>query len=102
MPEILVPLIVDSNKIDAVAEQLLNMEHITAVYTLEGHYDLLAVLRLNSEEAETAINRLAAVAGISKAKPLACPSIPDMLWRTCLPSVWKTEHEIWQDDRVGV
>ena len=56
------------DKIVELAEQLASMDGISEVYSVTGHYDLIAIVRVqtNEELAELVTIQLAKVAGIEK------------------------------------
>ena len=56
------------NKINEVAEHLASMSSITEVYSVTGNYDLVAIVRVktNEELSELVTNQLAKVDGIEK------------------------------------
>jgi len=59
---------VHRNKVSEIAEQLAGMPEISEAYSVSGRYDLIAVVRVktNDELAELVTDRLAAIEGIEK------------------------------------
>jgi DNA-binding Lrp family transcriptional regulator len=59
---------VDRQKVNDVAQQLVDMAHISEVYSVSGNYDLVAIVRVaqNDDLAELVTSQLAQVDGILK------------------------------------
>lgn len=59
---------VKRNKVNDVAEQLANMANISEVYSVTGHYDLVAIVRAqtNDDLAELVTGQLIKIDGIEK------------------------------------
>lgn len=59
-------------KINSVAEQLVNLEGITEVYSVSGRFDLVAIIRLphNDDLAELITEKVTKVDGITKTESM--------------------------------
>lgn len=68
----IVPLTVQRNKINSVAEKLAEMEGISEVYSVAGEYDLVAIIRVKDNEslAELVTNHMLKVKDIIKSETL--------------------------------
>jgi DNA-binding Lrp family transcriptional regulator len=62
----------ERTKINAVAEQLVNLEGITEVYSVSGRFDLVAIIRLphNDDLAELITEKVTKVDGITKTESM--------------------------------
>lgn len=58
---------VERNKVNDLAEQLADMRGISEVYSVSGHYDLIAMVRVEDNDAlaELVTNRLLKLEGIT-------------------------------------
>jgi DNA-binding Lrp family transcriptional regulator len=65
-------LVVESSRINEVAEQLVELPGITEVYSVAGQYDLVAIARVRDNEAiATAVtNRMLKIDGIVRTETL--------------------------------
>lgn len=68
----IVLLNVHRDKVNAIAEQLAEVEVISEIYSVAGSYDLAAIVRArtNEELADVVTNRLLKVSGILKSETL--------------------------------
>jgi DNA-binding Lrp family transcriptional regulator len=68
----IVLLAVERDRINAIAEQLAGMPGITEVYSVAGRYDLVAVIRVktNDELADVVTSRMRKLAGITGTETL--------------------------------
>jgi len=68
----IVLLAVERDRINAIAEQLAGMPGITEVYSVAGRYDLVAVIRVktNDELAGVVTSRMRKLAGITGTETL--------------------------------
>jgi DNA-binding Lrp family transcriptional regulator len=68
----IVLLAVERDRINAIAEQLAGMTGITEVYSVAGRYDLVAVIRVktNDELADVVTSRMRKLAGITNTETL--------------------------------
>lgn len=59
---------VERHKVNQLAEQLAGMREISEVYSVSGNYDLIAIVRVDSNEAlaELVTDRLLKIDGITK------------------------------------
>jgi DNA-binding Lrp family transcriptional regulator len=59
---------VDRQKVNEVAQQLVDMPHISEVYSVSGNYDLVAIVRVaqNDDLAELVTSQLAKIDGITQ------------------------------------
>lgn len=59
---------VERHRINAIAEQLVDMKPVSEVYSVTGNYDLVAIVRArtNDEVADFVTRRLATVEGIER------------------------------------
>ena len=59
---------VERHKVNQLAEQLAGMREISEVYSVSGNYDLIAIVRVDSNEAlaELVTDRLLKIDGIMK------------------------------------
>jgi DNA-binding Lrp family transcriptional regulator len=62
----------ERTKINSVAEQLVNLEGITEVYSVSGRFDLVAIIRLpqNDDLAELITEKVTKVDGIIKTESM--------------------------------
>jgi DNA-binding Lrp family transcriptional regulator len=62
----------ERTKINSVAEQLVNLEGITEVYSVSGRFDLVAIIRLphNEDLAELITGKVTKVDGITKTESM--------------------------------
>jgi DNA-binding Lrp family transcriptional regulator len=62
----------DRYKVNEVAEKLADVKGISEVYSVAGEYDLVALIRVptNDELAEVVTSRITAIAGIEKTETL--------------------------------
>lgn len=62
----------DRTKINAIAEELTNVEGVSEVYSVAGGYDIIAVIRVakNEDLAEIVTNRMIKIEGILKTQTL--------------------------------
>ena len=62
----------ERTKINAVAEQLVNLQGITEVYSVSGRFDLIAIIRLphNDDLAELITEKVTKVDGITKTESM--------------------------------
>ena len=72
MVHAIVLLEVERDKINAVAEQLVDMKGISEVYSVAGRYDLAVMVRVNNNDelAEAITSKLLKVPGISRSETL--------------------------------
>jgi DNA-binding Lrp family transcriptional regulator len=72
MVSAIVLLNVARNKINAVAENLAEMEGISEVFSVAGEYDLAAIIRVKDNEglADLVTNRMLKIDGITKSETL--------------------------------
>ena len=63
---------VERDKINTVAEQLVDLEGISEVYSVSGRYDLISVIRVkhNEELAEVVTEHIRKIEGIRKTETL--------------------------------
>lgn len=63
---------VERHKVNEVAEQLAGMREISEVYSVSGNYDLIAIVRVDSNDdlAELVTNHLLKIDGIEKTETL--------------------------------
>jgi DNA-binding Lrp family transcriptional regulator len=68
----LVLLILERDRIGGVADELVAMEGVTEVYSVAGHYDLVAVVRVpnNDALADLITGRMLKVKGIVRSETL--------------------------------
>ncbi len=68
----IVLMAVERDRINAIAEQLAGMPGITEVYSVAGRYDLVAVIRVktNDELADVVTSRMRKLAGITSTETL--------------------------------
>jgi DNA-binding Lrp family transcriptional regulator len=68
----MVLLILERDRIAGVADELVAMEGVTEVYSVAGHYDLVAVVRVRNNEAlaDLITGRLLKVKGIVRSETL--------------------------------
>ncbi|NLI30420.1 MAG: Lrp/AsnC family transcriptional regulator [Nitrospiraceae bacterium] len=68
----IVLLNVQRDKVNAIAEQLAEVDVISEIYSVAGGYDLAAIVRARSNEelADVVTNRLLKVSGILKSETL--------------------------------
>jgi DNA-binding Lrp family transcriptional regulator len=59
---------VERHKVNEIAEQLASMREISEVYSVSGHYDLIAIARVETNDslAELVTNHLLKIDGIEK------------------------------------
>jgi len=72
MVHAIVLLEVERDKINNVAEQLVDMKGISEVYSVAGRYDLAVIVRVknNDELAEAVTNQMLKLDGITKSETL--------------------------------
>ncbi len=72
MVSALVLLTVERDKVNTVAQHLSQMEGITEVFSVAGTYDLVAIIRVNDNEAlaELVTDRMLKVEGIIRSETL--------------------------------
>ena len=65
-------LVVEKNKINEVAERLVELDGITEVYSVAGQYDLVAIARVRDNEqiAEAVTRQMLKIDGISRSETL--------------------------------
>lgn len=65
-------LVVEKNKINEVAERLVEMDGITEVYSVAGQYDLVAIARVRDNEqiAEAVTRQMLKIDGILRSETL--------------------------------
>ncbi len=65
-------LVVEKNKINEVAERLVEMDGITEVYSVAGQYDLVAIARVRDNEqiAEAVTRQMLKIEGIVRSETL--------------------------------
>lgn len=65
-------LVVEKSKINEVAEQLVDMQGITEVYSVAGQYDLVAIARVRNNEgiADAVTNQMLKIDGITRSETL--------------------------------
>ena len=65
-------LMVDKSKVNEVAEQLVGLSGITEVYSVAGHYDLVAIARVkdNEQVADAVTNQMLKIQGIERSETL--------------------------------
>jgi DNA-binding Lrp family transcriptional regulator len=63
---------VERHKVNEIAEQLADMREISEVYSVSGNYDLIAIVRVDSNDAlaELVTNHLLKIDGIEKTETL--------------------------------
>jgi DNA-binding Lrp family transcriptional regulator len=68
----MVLLILERDRIGGVADELVAMEGVTEVYSVAGHYDLVAVVRVPNNEtlADLITGRMLKVKGIVRSETL--------------------------------
>ena len=72
MVHAIVLLEVERDKINTIAEQLVDMKGISEVYSVAGRYDLAVIVRVknNDELAEAVTNQMLKLKGITKSETL--------------------------------
>jgi DNA-binding Lrp family transcriptional regulator len=72
MTTALVMLNVERNKINSVGEQLAGMEGITEVFSVSGRYDLIALIRVSTNEqlADLITEKITKISGIIKTETM--------------------------------
>ena len=72
MVSTIVLLNVEPNKVNQVAEQLTDLKGISEVFSVAGRYDLVAILRVPTNEAlaELVTEKMLAVSGITHSETL--------------------------------
>lgn len=72
MVSALVLLTVERDKVNTVAQELSELEGITEVFSVAGKYDLVAIIRVNNNEAlaELVTDRMLKVEGIMRSETL--------------------------------
>lgn len=62
----------ERNKINSIAEQLQEMEGISEVYSVSGNFDLIAIVRVKTNEdlADLVTRKMLAIAGITKTETM--------------------------------
>ena len=65
-------LMVEKDKVNEVAAKLVELPGITEVYSVAGHYDLVAIVRVkdNDQIAEAVTNRMLQIQGIQRSETL--------------------------------
>jgi len=65
-------LMVDKAKVNEVAEQLVDLPGISEVYSVAGHYDLVAIVRVkeNDQIADSVTNQMLKIDGIQRSETL--------------------------------
>lgn len=65
-------LVVEKNKINEVAERLVELDGITEVYSVAGQYDLVAIARVRDNEqiAEAVTRQMLKIEGIVRSETL--------------------------------
>lgn len=65
-------LVIEKNKVNEVAERLVEMPGITEVYSVAGQYDLVAIARVRDNEqiAEAVTDRMLKIDGILRSETL--------------------------------
>ncbi|HEY0746551.1 MAG TPA: Lrp/AsnC ligand binding domain-containing protein [Steroidobacteraceae bacterium] len=72
MPAAIILLNVEAKETNQIAEALANIPGVTEVYSVAGHFDLVAILRVNSNEAlaDLVTGKIRAISGILKSQTL--------------------------------
>lgn len=65
-------LMVEKSKVNEVAEKLVGLPGISEVYSVAGHYDLVAIARVRQNEdiAEAVTNQMLKIDGIQRSETL--------------------------------
>ncbi|HYU33090.1 MAG TPA: Lrp/AsnC ligand binding domain-containing protein [Thermoanaerobaculia bacterium] len=65
-------LMVEKSKVNEVASKLVELSGISEVYSVAGHYDLVAIVRVreNDEIAEAVTNKMLQIDGIQRSETL--------------------------------
>jgi DNA-binding Lrp family transcriptional regulator len=65
-------LSVEKGRVNEVAEQLVEIEGVTEVFSVAGHWDLVVIARVKTNEdvATTVTNRIQQIAGIERSETL--------------------------------
>jgi len=65
-------LMVEKDKVNEVASKLVELSGISEVYSVAGHYDLVAIVRVrdNDQIAEAVTNRMLQIDGIQRSETL--------------------------------
>ena len=65
-------LMVEKDKVNEVAEKLVDLPGITEVYSVAGHYDLVAIARVRDNEAvaQAVTQQMLKIEGITKSETL--------------------------------
>jgi len=65
-------LMVDKEKVNEVAERLVELPGISEVYSVAGHYDLVAIVRVKDNEqiADSVTNQMLKIEGIQRSETL--------------------------------
>jgi DNA-binding Lrp family transcriptional regulator len=65
-------LMVEKDKVNEVAEKLVDLEGVTEVYSVAGQYDLVAIARVRNNEgiADAVTNQMLKIDGISRSETL--------------------------------
>ncbi|HEX3532079.1 MAG TPA: Lrp/AsnC ligand binding domain-containing protein [Thermoanaerobaculia bacterium] len=65
-------LMVDKEKVNEVAEKLVELPGISEVYSVAGHYDLVAIVRVKDNEqiADSVTNQMLKIDGIQRSETL--------------------------------
>jgi DNA-binding Lrp family transcriptional regulator len=65
-------LMVDKAKVNEVAEKLVELPGISEVYSVAGHYDLVAIVRVKDNEqiADSVTNQMLKIEGIQRSETL--------------------------------
>lgn len=65
-------LVVEKNKVNEVAEKLVELEGVTEVYSVAGQYDLVAIARVpkNEDIADAVTNQMLKIDGIVRSETL--------------------------------
>ena len=72
MVNAIVLLNVDRDRVNAIAEQMADMNGVTEVYSVAGQFDLVAILRVKDNErlADLVTNHMLKIAGITRSQTL--------------------------------
>ena len=72
MPAAIILLNVEGKETNQIAEAIANIPGVTEVYSVAGHYDLVAILRVNTNEAmaDLVTSKIRAIPGILKSQTL--------------------------------
>ena len=72
MPAAIILLNVEGKETNEIAESIAKIPGVTEVYSVAGHYDLVAILRVNTNEAlaDLVTGKIRAIPGILKSQTL--------------------------------